>query len=152
MNDVLEDTLEFTAGQLSSHGVSISTDLIDGLPQVVGDRNQLQQVFANIIMNARNAVNADGTIQVSTELVPGRDRGGEIKVTVKDNGCGISEANLERIFEPFFTTQKVGDGTGLGLSVSYGIVREHGGDIEVETAVGQGSAFAVLLPALDRTP
>lgn len=149
VNDVVEDALQFTAGQLTSYGVEVETDLEDGLPQVVGDRGQLQQVFANIIINARNAMGSEGRLRVFTESVASQEGGQEVKVSFEDTGCGINPENLSRIFEPFFTTQKVGDGTGLGLSVSYGIVREHGGDIEVESEVGAGSMFSVLLPVLD---
>jgi signal transduction histidine kinase len=97
----------------------------------------------NLIMNAKQAIGKDGWIRVETRFDPGRR---QIRVAVRDNGCGIHPRDLPRIFDPFFTTKGTGEGTGLGLSVSYGIVKNHGGDIWVESQVGEGSTFTVVLP------
>ena len=86
-----------------------------------------------------------GRLSVASSRVE-RDNGGAVAITFGDTGCGISSENLVRVFEPFFTTGEVGEGSGLGLSVSYGIVKDHGGDIDVESKVGVGSTFTVLLP------
>jgi two-component system NtrC family sensor kinase len=85
-------------------------------------------------------------VQTLNAAEPGKPATPTVEISVRDNGCGIPEANLERIFDPFFTSKEVGKGTGLGLSVSYGIVKAHGGRIVVESTLGEGSVFRVLLP------
>src|SRR5262249_2832350 len=103
---------------------------------------KINQVFLNILLNAIQACSSGGTVTARTRL----ERGNEAIVEIEDNGCGIPPENLSRVFEPFFTTRPVGQGTGLGLSVSFGIIRDHGGAIEVESQVGRGSTFRVRLP------
>ncbi len=106
--------------------------------------NQLRQVFVNLIVNAIQAVaetGRPGTIRLSTELVDG-----QAVARVQDDGPGMSEATRERLFDPFFTTKAVGEGTGLGLSVSYEIVRSHAGEIRVQSEPGRGATFEVWLP------
>ena len=111
------------------------------LPLVLCQPGKINQVFLNLLVNAIQACERDGTIAVQTRAEPGG-----IAIEVKDNGCGISPEHRSRLFEPFFTTKPVGQGTGLGLSVSFGIVRDHGGAIDVESKVGRGSTFRVRLP------
>ncbi|MEO6775390.1 MAG: ATP-binding protein [Kofleriaceae bacterium] len=116
---------------------------------------QVEQVVSNLLLNAIHSMPRGGTVRVRTgvETRGGETRGGERtfgSITVEDEGQGIAEADLPRIFDPFFTTKDVGEGTGLGLSVSYGIVQDHGGSIEVSSVVGRGSSFVVLLPVADR--
>ena len=149
VNDVLRDTLALTEKQLAMRGIEVKMRLGDALPRVLGDVRQLQQVFANMILNARNAMEAGGSLTVSTTA--DMASGGPLGVTVafEDDGCGISKEHIGRVFEPFFTTREVGQGTGLGLSVSYGIIRDHGGDIGVESEVGKGTRFVIHLPASD---
>ena len=152
VNELIEETLGFTSRELSSRGIELKTDLADGELEVVGDPRQLQQVFANIILNARKAMQSGGRLSVTSARVEREDSGSEaVAVSFGDTGCGISDENLVRVFEPFFTTGEVGEGSGLGLSVSYGIVKDHGGDIDVESKVGVGSTFTVLLPRAGRT-
>ena len=114
------------------------------IPDVECLPSQLNQVFMNLLVNAAHAVHKDrGTITVRT----GHEAAaGEVWVEVEDDGCGISRENLTRIFDPFFTTKPVGQGTGLGLSLSYGIVQKHGGQLTVDSVVGQGTTFRVTLP------
>lgn len=112
-----------------------------GLPEVPCILSQLNQVFMNLLVNAANAIETHGRITLRTGYDPGN-----VWVEVEDSGKGIPPENLARIFEPFFTTKPVGQGTGLGLSLSYGIVQQHGGRIEVASVVGQGSTFRVVLP------
>ncbi|HVP43241.1 MAG TPA: PAS domain S-box protein [Terriglobales bacterium] len=144
VNPILRRTLQLRAYDFASHGVDIVERLRDGMPDIVGDAQQLQQVFLNIINNAYDAVRETerrGTIEVETSYV-----NGGIEVAFRDNGRGIQFP--ERIFDPFFTTKEVGKGTGLGLSICYGIVREHGGDIICHNNEGRpGATFIVRLPA-----
>ncbi|MBI5062307.1 MAG: PAS domain-containing sensor histidine kinase, partial [Desulfatitalea sp.] len=102
-----------------------------------------KQVLLNLLMNAHYAVGREGAIALSTELMPS---GQQACIKVRDSGPGIEPKNLARIFDPFFTTKPTGQGTGLGLSVSYGIIKNHGGDIWAESAAGQGATFIIVLP------
>jgi two-component system NtrC family sensor kinase len=148
INDVLRRTLRLLSNQRAFSNIMIVEDLQDNVPLIDGDPNQLQQVFLNLALNACEAMPQGGTLLVSTSA--DQDK---VLVKITDTGCGIPPEHLERIFEPFFTTKPVGKGTGLGLSVSYGIVQQHGGHIEVESKVGFGSTFTVVLPARSpRTP
>ena len=111
-----------------------------GIP---GDQGQLQQVFMNIILNAVDAMNGKGRLTVETAQGEQDDT---VEISISDTGCGIPPENIIRIFDPFFTTKGVGHGTGLGLSVSYGIVQKHNGDLSVVSTPGKGSTFVVSLP------
>jgi len=143
LNDVVRRTMRLIRNQKSFERIVIQEELRDVLPAVEGDRNQLQQVFLNLSLNACEAMPNGGTLTITT--VADGDR---VQVRMHDTGCGISPEHLPQIFEPFFTTKPVGKGTGLGLSVSYGIVEQHGGALEVETEEGKGSTFIIRLPAL----
>ena len=140
----LESTLNVAAPQIRAKA-EIVTDYAD-LPLIDGVPSQLNQVFLNLLINAAQAIENHGTITVRT-----RCEGDEILVSIADTGCGIDPAILHRIFDPFFTTKPIGVGPGLGLSVSYGIVKEHGGTIDVETEAGRGAIFTVRLPIRRRT-
>jgi len=105
------------------------------------DKNQLQQVFLNIVLNAGESINGKGIITIETSATCQA-----IKVAISDSGGGIEDEDMDKIFDPFFTTKPVGQGTGLGLSVSYGIIEQHGGVIQCESKVGEGTTFNVLLP------
>ena len=142
VNDVLRQTLRLLGKREAFQNISIVDDLADGLPLVNGDKNQLQQVFINLTLNACEAMPKGGTLMLSTAYADSR-----VTVKVTDTGCGIKKEHLDQIFEPFFTTKPVGKGTGLGLSVSYGILQQHGGTLEVESDEGKGSTFTVTLPA-----
>jgi signal transduction histidine kinase len=133
--------------------VEFEIEVPEQLPKVRGDASQLEQVLANLFMNAIHAMPDGGTVHVSTDLAtttPPVDHGGRpgsyVVLSVRDAGEGISAETLPHIFEPFFTTKDVGEGTGLGLAVCYGIVRDHGGWIDVTTRAGHGSTFSVYLP------
>lgn len=145
LNPILKRTLQLRAYDLQSRGVSVSQDLCDHLPLVIGDAHQLQQVFLNILNNAYDAVRDNAQparIEISTCC-----KDNCVEVSFRDNGCGISQP--ERIFDPFFTTKQVGEGTGLGLSICYGIVKEHGGEISCENnSDGPGATFTVRLPGV----
>ncbi|HEX7972927.1 MAG TPA: ATP-binding protein, partial [Anaerolineales bacterium] len=109
------------------------------------DPNQIKQVLFNLVHNALQAMSPGGRLIVSTAHQPYESQSG-VTVSVKDSGKGISFEDQQRIFDPFYTTLPVGEGTGLGLAVSYGIVKEHGGHIDVDSQVGVGSCFTVWLP------
>ena len=135
------------------HSIAIQVD--EHMPAVWGevDPNQLEQVLSNLVQNGIQAMQKSGIIDISigTERIrPPADHGGPedeyIRLSVRDEGMGISEEHLPHVFEPFFTTKQVGEGTGLGLSVSQGIIREHRGWIAVSSRVGEGTCFAVYLP------
>jgi two-component system NtrC family sensor kinase len=112
------------------------------LPRMTTDGNQLQQVVLNIVNNAIDSLRGEpGVITISTNR-----RRNKIAISIRDTGCGIAPELIDKLFMPFFTTKEVGKGTGLGLSVSYGIVKGLGGDIEVDSTVGEGSTFTLVLP------
>jgi len=150
MNPLIEDVARFVDRPASLHNVEIVTHLEPDLPQVWGDADLIKQVVLNILVNATQAIEREGKIVIETRRVDGKDPGAPpmVEFSIRDNGCGIPQANLQRIFDPFFTTKEVGRGTGLGLSVSYGIVKAHGGTIKVDSVVGEGSTFRVQLPTV----
>lgn len=141
VNAILEEILAQVWHQIPSEGYLVDTSFCDGDLEIRADADQLRQVFTNIIVNGLQAMPGGGTLSVSTEADPSR---GICQVVIRDSGVGIGGENIGQIFNPFFTTK--GDGTGLGLSVSYGIVRSHGGNISVESCLGEGSCFTVTLP------
>jgi len=156
---VLDETLTLLRASLPST-ISIKTDISVQVPRVMADPTQLHQVIMNLCTNASHAMRERGgllEVRLQSRRVTDQDRartpglgdGPFVEVVVADTGEGMTSEVQERIFEPFFTTKGDGDGTGMGLSVVYGIVREHGGSIAVESAVGEGTTFRVLLPALD---
>jgi two-component system NtrC family sensor kinase len=153
LNQVIQDTVHFVERPASLQQVEITTNLDPGLPQVWGDADLLKQVVMNLLVNAQQAIEGRGTILVESRpyvAAESAKSGVEplpmVEIAVTDTGCGIPQANLQRIFDPFFTSKEVGKGTGLGLSVSYGIVKAHGGKINVESVVGAGTTFRILLP------
>ncbi|HWZ82679.1 MAG TPA: PAS domain S-box protein [Terriglobales bacterium] len=144
LNAILRRTLQLRAYDFLSHGVEIVEQLDQSLPEVIGDAQQLQQVFLNILNNAHDAVRETGR-PPRIEIASAR-RGSQVEVSFRDNGPGI--ANPDRIFDPFYTTKEVGKGTGLGLSICYGIVREHGGEIVCHNNLdSEGATFVVRLSA-----
>jgi signal transduction histidine kinase len=143
INQVVEDACAIINHQLEIKQVKAIRDLADRLPRVRGSANQLQQVLMNLMINAQQAMDGEpGTVTVSTRL--NEDR--EVEIVVRDDGPGIPEEIRDKLFEPFFTTKPTGEGTGLGLSVSFGIVQDHKGEIEVESEVGEGTAFVIRIP------
>jgi signal transduction histidine kinase len=143
VTSVLEETLKFTKHQVEKNKVRLVGELAESLPQINGHSGQLQQVFTNLILNAAQAMPDGGSLTVASRI--GEDAK-TVQISFTDTGVGISEKNLDKIFEPFFTSKKVGEGTGLGLSVSYGLIKNHGGEIKVSSRMGQGTTFTVILP------
>jgi two-component system NtrC family sensor kinase len=141
VNRVIQETLSLLEHQLQKSGIQVKTDLDPGLPAVHGNTGQLQQVFLNLFLNARDAMPAGGALEVRTW-----EEGSGARVEVADTGHGIAPENLHRIYDPFFTTKAARKGTGLGLSVTYGIIQEHGGSIEVSNRPSGGATFRLELP------
>jgi two-component system NtrC family sensor kinase len=145
INDLIESTISMVKNQAKFHNVKISLELKDDLPKVFVDPNQIQQVFINMLTNAADAMDNRGVVAVATrtEKMEGLEF---VEVEFADTGHGIIPDHMGRIFEPFFTTKPVGMGTGLGLPVSYGIIKKHGGEILAKSAVGKGTSFRIMLP------
>ena len=147
VNAVIREAIDYLRFKKRTTQLAIETDLGD-VPRVQADPGQLLQVFLSVLVNAADAIVDGGTITVrsrapsSTGLGTGKD----VVVTVVDTGSGIPEENLKKVFEPFFTTKAPGEGTGLGLSLSYGIVKQLGGTIDLKSRVGEGTEVTIALP------
>jgi signal transduction histidine kinase len=145
VNDVLKSTIDLMQEQLRLKNIHLSATLSPSNPVVLGNRIQLEQVFLNLLTNARDAVDSRPKKSI---ILRSEVRGETIEVIFHDSGIGISADNLGRIFDPFFTTKGVGEGTGLGLSISYGIIKQHQGQISVHSQAGEGAMFSIILPIL----
>ncbi|SKA79981.1 His Kinase A (phospho-acceptor) domain-containing protein [Paucidesulfovibrio gracilis DSM 16080] len=139
---LVEEVLGFLHKEAEYRSITIDLRIDEQLPEFESDRGKLQQILLNLVNNAFQAMNDGGRLEVAADRY-GRDA---IRFIVKDNGCGIPEADRKRIFEPFFSTKKKRGGTGLGLSITYGLVQELGGEMTVESEVGKGTTFAITLP------
>ncbi len=148
LNDVIERTLALLRRQSLFFNVRVDTHLDPDLPPIFGDSSQLEQVFMNILMNAVQAMDEQGTITITTQRAAGDDA--FVELLFADTGKGIPPEHLGRIFDPFFSTGKGGQGTGLGLSIAYGIISKHRGTISVESDVGVGTSFTIRLPVAAR--
>jgi two-component system NtrC family sensor kinase len=144
VNRVLLDVLSLLEHQLERNRVRVVREFSETLPPVRGNENRIQQVFFNLILNARDAMPSGGWLTVATRA----DDDDTVIVEVRDTGIGIRREDVKRIYDPFFTTKGLGRGTGLGLSVSYGIIQEHGGAIFVDSVPTKGTTFQVALPAM----
>ncbi len=141
VNRVIEETLSLVDPMLRASRISLNSQLAPSLPPVYGNAGKLQQVFMNLILNARDAMPRGGELTLATET-----ENSSVLVEVTDNGVGIPSDHLHKIFDPFFTTKGTSRGTGLGLAVTYGIIREHSGKIEVESTAGKGTTFRLEIP------
>jgi len=144
INSLMREVLGFLDKEALYRGIHVDMNLGESLPIIESDRGQLQQIFLNLINNAIDAIDKDGRVTISTKL---RDKN-SIQVDVIDNGKGIPQEIISHIFEPFFTTKDSGEkrGTGLGLFITYGIIKKLGGQISVRSSVGVGTTFSVILP------
>ena len=144
INDILEGVIRLRHSQMNKENIEVSLNLADDLPAIQGDVSQLQQAFLNVILNAEYFMyksHRGGHLSLTSMLEDGK-----IEVSIGDDGPGIPPEKINRVFDPFYTTKDVGEGTGLGLSICHGIIREHGGDIYVESSPGKGATFIVELP------
>jgi signal transduction histidine kinase len=143
VNRVISESLSLVDPMLKTAKIRVNSQLKPSLPLVHGNSGKLQQVFMNLIMNARDAMPRGGELTIATE-----SENSTVLVEVSDNGDGIHADHLNKIFDPFFTTKSTSRGTGLGLAVTYGIIREHSGSIQVDSQVGRGTTFRLELPAV----
>ncbi|HTB59819.1 MAG TPA: ATP-binding protein [Polyangia bacterium] len=159
INDVVTGCLQRLQRALPAES-RITFTGAEGLPPLRLDPRQLEQVLMNMALNARDAMSADGHLVLATQAVtiddgdrrahPVAQGGSYVRLTVADNGCGMSPEVVERAFEPFFTTKPQGEGTGLGLAVSWGVVQQHGGFIHCASEVGAGTTFEIYLPVVEQ--
>ncbi|MEX0766434.1 MAG: ATP-binding protein [bacterium] len=148
VNAALDAVLPLVRQRADGAHVTISTAFEPQLPAIMGDNNQLKQVFINLLNNAIDAMPKGGTVQVETRTVHGNGTGPQVEIAFRDTGVGISPEQLSKIFDPFFTTKKAGQGTGLGLPITKRIVERHGGSIDVISVPGKGTRFTIFLPAI----
>jgi signal transduction histidine kinase len=141
--DIISSAIRLLSHQQRGQGIDFQIQTPEDLPPVSGDAGQLQQAIIALATNAIDAMPNGGVLQIVT-----RANGRSVLVEVSDTGAGITAENVPRIFEPFFTTKEVGEGTGLGLAVCYGILTEHGGSLDVQSTVGVGTTFTITLPAI----
>jgi two-component system NtrC family sensor kinase len=141
VNELLEGIVLFVDKHMRETNIDIETRFDMGVPNVMGSTNQLRQVFLNLIRNAKEAMPQGGILSLETMREDER-----VIINIKDTGIGIPEEIRNRIFEAFFTTKQAVKGVGLGLSVCYGIIKDHGGEIRVQSEEGRGSTFSVILP------
>ncbi len=147
LNQVIRDTLSLLEHQFKKAQIEVDLSLAENLPSINGNPGKLQQVFLNLLLNAKEAMPDGGSLRVVTQV------NGHVEALITDSGTGIAPEHMKRIYDPFFTTKttpRPGDkrGTGLGLSVSYGIIQEHAGKIHVESEVGSGTTFHLEFPLL----
>ena len=143
VNDLVREVISVVEHQFRLDNVTIETKLDKSIPVLCADGEKLKQVFMNLLMNAKQAMAGQGQIRISTAHHSSRN---QVTIVVADTGTGIPPEVLEKVFDPFFTTKPTGEGTGLGLSVSYGIIKDHHGEIEVQSTPGKGSTFTVTFP------
>jgi two-component system NtrC family sensor kinase len=136
----LSKTLELLSGELKNR-IKVIKDFGD-IPKIMAYPSELNQVFMNILSNAAQAIEGEGEIRVSTHLTKNK----MVEIAISDTGKGMSKETAEKVFDPFFTTKTLGQGTGLGLSISYGVIQKHGGEILIDSEVGKGTTFRIILP------
>ncbi len=141
INEILQQLVSLIAKQKEFRSIRFIQNYDNGLQSFQADKNHIQQVFLNFLLNSAESITKEGTIDLSTH-----GANDHFSITITDTGCGIKSGELDRIFDPFYTTKPVGKGTGLGLSVSYGLVKQYGGEIQCESKEGEGTTFTVTFP------
>ncbi len=153
INDPIRDVFKVLGHQLKVHDIDVALDLDPDIPDIMAEHNRLEQVFINLVSNAIDAMDEKSS-QPGLQNSPKRlsiksfAENDQVMVHVTDTGTGMSEEVKNKIFEPFFTTKKVGKGTGLGVSISYGIVKDYSGSIEIDSEAGTGTTFKLKFPAV----
>jgi signal transduction histidine kinase len=142
LREVITEVLGFMGKEAEYRSIDIRVVTEEDVPSVISDRGRLQEVFLNLVTNAFAAMESGGTLSIDIS----RASHEKVRIRLEDTGCGIPESDIERIFEPFFSTKTGRGGTGLGLSITYRLMREMGGQIDVESEVGLGTVFTVILP------
>jgi signal transduction histidine kinase len=144
INQLLRESLEFVKHRLIEQKIILQQNLSESLPQILCAPHQLQQVFMNVINNALDALSAGGKLSITTAV-----SNKNIEIKFIDNGKGIKEENLDKVFDPFWTTKEVGKGVGLGLSISYAIIQQHKGTINIKSKENEGTTVVITLPVRD---
>ena len=153
VNEVLEELIHLSEPWFLARNVRFSVTLSPDLPPILGDPTHLQTLFLNLITNALDAMPQGGVLTIKTRQVPPLFSSGDgrwLEISITDTGIGITEESKKRVFDPFFTTKKMGEGTGLGLTICEKIIKEHSGKIDVESEVGKGSTFFIFIPVFER--
>ena len=143
LDELVDKTHRLIKNELNLNHITFVKETLGNLPRISIDRGGLQQVLLNLFLNSIQAIDKNGELKVILSL---EDKNGWIKIDIIDNGPGIAPENIDQIFDPFFTTKKEGAGTGLGLSVSYNIIKKNGGRMQVQSKPGNGCCFSILLP------
>ncbi len=150
VNDLIEKVMSMVEYEVKHHGIQIVRELELNLPSIMGDDDKLSQVLFHLISNAKDAMLNGGMLKISTRALSGTNqlqgKPESIEIRFEDTGSGISEEEVDKIFDPFFTIEGAGNGPGLGLSICYGIIQDHGGTINVESKLNEGTAFFIHLP------
>ena len=147
-NDLANEVIDFLRKEAEYRSISIEMDVPANLPPFISDRGKLQQIFLNLVNNAFQAMNDGGHLYISAR----ETACDHLIFVVEDDGCGIPQSDIKRIFDPFFSTKKKSGGTGLGLSITYGLVQELGGTMTVESEVGKGTTFTIVMPLKGAKP
>ena len=147
IHDCMDDVLTFIRHRSAPDEIEIVKNYDRTIPKMILDEKRIKQVFINLMMNAIHAIGKKGSITITTSSETEKN---QVRIKIADTGYGIEKKNLTKIFDPFFTTKPTGEGTGLGLAVSYGIIRNHGGEILVESEPGKGAEFTIVLPTAGR--
>jgi signal transduction histidine kinase len=148
----IDDTLSIIGHQLKLKNIKLTLDIKPDLCGVIGIINQLQQVFANLILNAQQAMPESGELKITAYniLDEKTKTPTHVRIEFSDTGCGIAEESLAHMFEPFFTTKLKEKGAGLGLAVSYQIIQDHKGTIDLKSQVGRGTTVTIILPTINK--
>jgi two-component system NtrC family sensor kinase len=140
---MLEKTERLLANEMKYQGINFHIEIQDDLPELRIDQSRLQQALVNLLINGIQAMPDGGDLTLSIEA---DKETGFVRIDVEDTGIGIPKDQIDKIFDPFFTTKKEGEGTGLGLSVTYNIITQHSGEIRVRSKTNQGTCFSIFLP------
>jgi signal transduction histidine kinase len=146
INDVLTEVLELVRYKSRYERIEIRTNLQSDLPDVIADPAGLRQVCMNLLINAHQAISGSGLVEITTKVA----NQSMVMFQIRDTGCGIPKDAIDQIWDPFFTTKNVGQGLGLGLAITYNIIKRLGGDISVESRIDKGSKFTVRMPTCQR--